>query len=81
MRSGEKRKTKQNSYFFYFLTTKETSVKQRSVTVLNTCHGAGAAMSPTGATVLGDVLVAGSTDVVDAVDISPIPGFWQIRNA
>lgn len=37
-------------------------------------------MSPTGATVLGDVLVAGRADVVDAVDISPIPGFWQIRN-
>lgn len=37
-------------------------------------------MSPAGATVLGDVLVASGADVVDAADISPIPGLWQIRN-
>lgn len=37
-------------------------------------------MSPTGATVLGDVLVASRADIVDTVDVPPVPRFWQIRN-
>lgn len=37
-------------------------------------------MSPTGATVLRDVLVASCADVVDAIDVPPVPRFWQIRN-
>lgn len=43
-----------------------------------TCHGAGAAMGPAGATVLGDVLVAGGAHVVDIVDVPPVPRLWQV---
>lgn len=43
-----------------------------------TCHCTGAAMSPAGATVLGDVLVACCTDIVDAIYIPPVPGLRQL---
>lgn len=43
-----------------------------------TCHSTGAAMSPAGATVLGDVLVASCTDIVDSIYIPPVPGPWQL---
>ncbi len=46
--------------------------------VTRTCHGAGAAVGPAGATVLGDVLVAGGAHIVGAVDVPPVPGFGQI---
>lgn len=46
----------------------------------HTCHGAGAAMGPAGATVLGNVLVAGRAHIVDAIDVPPVPRFGQIRN-
>lgn len=39
----------------------------------HTCHGAGAAVGPAGATVLGDVLVAGCAHIVGAVDVPPVP--------
>lgn len=45
----------------------------------HTCHGAGAAMGPAGATVLGNVLVASCADVVGAIDVPPVPGLRQIR--
>lgn len=35
-------------------------------------------MSPAGATVLRDVLVASGAGVVDAVDAPPVPGLWQL---
>lgn len=38
-----------------------------------TCHGAGAAMCPAGATVLGDVLVASCAHIVGAIDVPPVP--------
>lgn len=65
-----------------FLTGKEKrgERRRRGGGAGRTCHGAGAAVSPAGAAVLGDVLVAGGADVVDAVDVSPVPGFGQIGN-
>lgn len=45
-----------------------------------TCKCACATMSPTGSTVLGDVLIASSTDKVGSVDISPVPGCRQLHN-
>lgn len=38
-----------------------------------TCHGAGAAVGPAGAAVLGDVLVSGGAHIVDTVNVSPVP--------
>ena len=35
-------------------------------------------MCPAGATVLGDVLIAGSADVVGAVDVPPVPGLGEL---
>lgn len=35
-------------------------------------------MCPARATVLGDVLVAGSADVVGAVDVPPVPGLGEL---
>ena len=43
-----------------------------------TCHGTGAAVSPAGAAVLRDVLVPSRGGVVDAVDVPPVPGLWQL---
>nr|KAF6303876.1 inositol polyphosphate-5-phosphatase F [Myotis myotis] len=42
-------------------------------------HGAGAAVRPAGAAVLGDVLVAGDAGVVDPVHVAPVPALGQIR--
>lgn len=36
-------------------------------------------MSPAGAAVLRDVLVTGCTDVVDAINVPPVPGLWQLN--
>lgn len=44
-----------------------------------TRHGAGAAVGPAGAAVLGDVLVPGDTGVVDPIHISPVPALGQVR--
>lgn len=46
----------------------------------HTCHGAGAAMGPAGATVLGNVLVACRAGKVYAIDVPPVPRLGQIRN-
>lgn len=43
-----------------------------------TCHGTGATVGPAGATVLGDLLVPSSTDVVDAIHIPPVPRLQQL---
>lgn len=43
-----------------------------------TCHGAGAAMGPTGTTILWDVLVPGDAGIVDTVHISPVPVLGEI---
>lgn len=56
------------------------SVPNRETRSSHTCHGAGAAVGPAGATVLGNVLVAGRAHIVGAVDVPPVPGFGQIRN-
>lgn len=48
--------------------------------VSHTCHGAGAAVGPAGATVLGNVLVAGGAHIVGAVDVPPVPGLGQISD-
>lgn len=44
-----------------------------------TRHGAGTAVRPAGAAVLGDVLVPGDAGVVDAVHIAPVPALGQVR--
>lgn len=46
----------------------------------HTCHGAGAAMGPAGAAVLGDVLVASRADEVGSVDVPPVPRLGQLRD-
>lgn len=35
-------------------------------------------MCPAGAAVLRDVLVTGGAGVVDAADVPPVPGLWQL---
>lgn len=37
-------------------------------------------MGPAGPAVLRDVLVPSGAGVVDAVDISPVPAFWERRD-
>lgn len=46
---------------------------------LPTSHGAGAAVGPAGAAVLGDVLVPGDTGIVDPIHVAPVPALGQIR--
>ena len=54
----------------------QTTMMQHVLTgvmLTQTCHGAGAAVGPAGATVLGDVLVAGRAHIVGAIDVPPVP--------
>lgn len=44
-----------------------------------TRHGAGTAVGPAGAAVLGDVLVPGDAGVVDTVHVAPVPALGQVR--
>ncbi|KAG8131668.1 hypothetical protein E2320_009583, partial [Naja naja] len=42
--------------------------------------GTGAAVSPAGSTVLGNVLVSGGAGIIDSISVSPIPALGQFRD-